>query len=88
MYRGLSVTALGSAPGAALFFASYESAKAALEPYDAPVAVKHVGAATCGELMACLVRVPTEVIKQRMQSTSGISAMNTVRGVVSVISLF
>mmetsp|Transcript_18664 Transcript_18664/g.63048 ORF Transcript_18664/g.63048 Transcript_18664/m.63048 type:complete len:277 (+) Transcript_18664:32-862(+) len=82
IYRGLSVTALGSAPGAALFFASYENAKTALEPMDAPVAFKHVLAASCGELMACLVRVPTEVIKQRMQSTTGVSAMETMRGVV------
>ena len=32
-----------------------------------PEAVNHMIAASIGETLACLVRVPTEVVKQRMQ---------------------
>ncbi|CAN0294018.1 unnamed protein product [Ectocarpus sp. 12 AP-2014] len=37
VYNGLSAAAVGSAPGAALFFSSYEAAKHALDP-DSPLA--------------------------------------------------
>jgi len=70
IYRGLGVAALGSAPGAALFFSTYETAKpvaASIFGEDARVASQGA-AASAGETMACLVRVPTEVVKQRMQA--------------------
>jgi solute carrier family 25 S-adenosylmethionine transporter 26 len=38
--------------------------------YDAPPALAHMTAASCGEVAACLVRVPTEVVKARMQTSS------------------
>ncbi|OMH85723.1 putative mitochondrial carrier protein PET8 [Zancudomyces culisetae] len=54
---------------ASLFFLSYEYAKAVLgdqsRPQYAPVV--HMVSASAGEISACLVRVPTEVVKQRMQ---------------------
>ena len=34
-------------------------------------AISHMTAASCGEAMACLVRVPTEVIKAKMQTDTG-----------------
>jgi len=74
IYRGLSAAATGSAPGAALFFFTYETSKShihhQLTPGDAPNSnpLVHMLAASCGETAACLVRVPTEVIKQRMQT--------------------
>merc|ERR1719333_1392345 len=70
IYRGLGAAALGSAPGAALFFSTYESVKplaTSMFGEDRPVAVQGFAAST-GECMACLVRVPTEVVKQRMQA--------------------
>jgi len=69
IYRGLSAAAAGSAPGAALFFSTYETVKPILKSQigDRPVAVQGCAAST-GEIMACLVRVPTEVCKQRMQT--------------------
>lgn len=69
IYRGLGAAALGSAPGAALFFSTYETVKPLARRAfgeDRPVAVQGF-AASAGECMACLVRVPTEVVKQRMQ---------------------
>ena len=40
-------------------------------------AISHMLAASCGEAMACLVRVPTEVIKTKMQTTSNSTLTNT-----------
>ena len=85
MYKGISVVAMGSAPGAALFFSTYESMKHVLNDrfgYGAGAAEQHTTrllpqpaihmlAASIGEVIACIVRVPTEVIKQRMQAGSG-----------------
>ena len=73
IYRGIGAAAAGSAPGASLFFCTYEGMKPIVgQKYkalgiqgDAPV---HMTAACMGEVMACLVRVPTEVLKSRMQT--------------------
>jgi solute carrier family 25 S-adenosylmethionine transporter 26 len=40
-------------------------------------AVAHMGAASCGEIAACLVRVPAEVIKQRTQTSKYSSSYQT-----------
>ena len=43
---------------------------------DAP-GLSHMVAASMGESMACLVRVPTEVIKAKMQTTSTLTLGKT-----------
>lgn len=89
IYNGLGAAAIGSAPGAALFFGTYESLKNVLQTtndnytfssnreIDRPVSkvapsmmITHILAASVGEAVACLVRVPTEVIKARLQTQS------------------
>ena len=70
IYRGLGAAAAGSAPGAALFFSTYETAKARLGEQQQLIADQHniqvsdatvhMTAASLGEVAACLVRVPTE----------------------------
>lgn len=77
VYRGLASTAVGSAPGAAVFFTTYESMKPALvrwmpgvfgsEGTLGPAGV-HMASASIAEVAACLIRVPTEVIKSRQQT--------------------
>ena len=74
---------VGSAPGAALFFVTYDATKDVLRrgrEADAALAggrpwlgqwaepVEHMAAASLGEVAACAVRVPTEVVKQRAQA--------------------
>jgi solute carrier family 25 S-adenosylmethionine transporter 26 len=84
IYRGLSAAAAGSAPGAALFFSTYETMKHTLLKLDQvrlPDPVVHMTAASCGEVMACLVRVPTEVVKQRMQAGLGSGAVSTISNI-------
>lgn len=84
IYRGIGSAIVGSAPGAALFFCTYESTKGFLssriqqrrsskdggggEGYVASDAMTHMAAASLGEIAACAVRVPTEVVKQRAQA--------------------
>lgn len=77
VYRGLASTAVGSAPGASVFFTTYESMKPALVRWMPGVfgrdgtfgpAGVHMAAASIAETAACLIRVPTEVIKSRQQT--------------------
>ena len=61
----------GSAPGAALFFVTYEGVKrqcASRNLGASGEAGVHMLAASLGEVAACAVRVPTEVVKQRAQA--------------------
>mmetsp|Transcript_27863 Transcript_27863/g.83608 ORF Transcript_27863/g.83608 Transcript_27863/m.83608 type:complete len:272 (+) Transcript_27863:404-1219(+) len=65
VYRGLGAAAAGSVPGAALFFSAYEGTKHRL---GAESVWAQVAAACVGELFACSVRVPVEVVKQQQQA--------------------
>ncbi|CAG9980671.1 unnamed protein product [Clonostachys byssicola] len=71
IYRGIGSAVVGSAPGAAFFFCTYESVKSVLARRtslsgDSPLV--HMLAGSAGEVAACAVRVPTEVVKQRAQA--------------------
>jgi solute carrier family 25 (mitochondrial S-adenosylmethionine transporter), member 26 len=87
LYQGWGAVAWGSAPGAALFFCTYEYLKPRLlhlvavsnnnnnaddteasSSYQSSTALVHMSAASVGEAVACLIRVPTEVIKAHMQT--------------------
>ena len=96
IYRGLLSAALGSAPGAALFFGTYETAKARIARaagvragldagLDGPAARRaaavHMAAASLGEVVACLVRVPTENVKQKLQAGHYARTGETVRAI-------
>mmetsp|Transcript_30356 Transcript_30356/g.35346 ORF Transcript_30356/g.35346 Transcript_30356/m.35346 type:complete len:294 (+) Transcript_30356:45-926(+) len=72
IYNGIGAAAIGSAPGAALFFSVYEYMKEFLvNRQQIDPTLGHITAACVGEAAACLVRVPTEVLKQNMQTSSG-----------------
>lgn len=81
IYNGLGAAAIGSSPGAALFFSFYETFKPMIRGWQESLggdpnsgiknpAISHMAAASIGESAACLVRVPTEVIKAKMQTDS------------------
>ncbi|KAF7723973.1 hypothetical protein EC973_001489 [Apophysomyces ossiformis] len=85
VYSGLLSAVIGSAPNASLFFVTYEAMKRLLgasidNPQYAPFV--HMGAASFGEISACTVRVPTEVIKQRMQTKQFKSTSAAVKQVL------
>ncbi|XP_037892696.1 S-adenosylmethionine mitochondrial carrier protein homolog [Glossina fuscipes] len=73
IYKGLAPAAAGSAPSAALFFFAYENLKIFLggitqssknSPYI------HMMSASSAEVLACVVRVPVEIAKQRRQASN------------------
>lgn len=69
IYAGVPSTAIGSFPNAAAFFLTYEYVKYLLHTDSASHfrPLKHMLAASAGEVVACLIRVPSEVVKQRAQ---------------------
>ncbi|KAH7876042.1 mitochondrial carrier domain-containing protein [Lentinula edodes] len=82
IYKGIGSVVVGSAPGAAAFFCTYDTMKKTLPLPDHLAPVKHVVSASLGEIAACLIRVPTEVIKTRMQTSSygtGLSSFAAAR---------
>ncbi|CAE7217550.1 slc25a26, partial [Symbiodinium microadriaticum] len=82
LWSGLSAVLLVSLPGSALFFLIYESARHFVERripaavHDNTLAIaRDAVAASVADVSACIVRVPCEVLKQRMQALgpSGVS---------------
>ena len=68
LWSGIGPVAAGSAPGAAVFFLAYETGKSSIFPefIKSPVLVDALSA-SMAEVTSCLIVVPVEVIKQRMQ---------------------
>ncbi|KAI1433070.1 mitochondrial carrier [Xylaria sp. CBS 124048] len=112
VYRGVGSAIVGSAPGAAFFFCTYEGVKNLLsrvrqDRHDARTgglgtgtrsrrnawsdSIDHMVAASLGEVAACAVRVPTEVIKQRAQAGqhggSSAGALRAILGRYSTVGL-
>mmetsp|Transcript_5135 Transcript_5135/g.9710 ORF Transcript_5135/g.9710 Transcript_5135/m.9710 type:complete len:284 (-) Transcript_5135:348-1199(-) len=83
IYKGLPAT-LFAFPASALFFGVYEPVKTSLEhkvPESASV-VAHFGAAAAAGVAASLIRVPSEVVKQRMQTGEFRSLFQAASGIV------
>lgn len=98
IYKGIGSVLVGAAPGAAFFFVTYESTKSFLAarradsllpgavpgvfPQGSP-ATDQMAAATLGEIAACAVRVPTEVVKQRAQAGQHASSLSALTAILS-----
>ncbi|KAI1300764.1 mitochondrial carrier domain-containing protein [Xylaria venustula] len=119
VYRGVGSAVVGSAPGAAFFFCTYEGVKDVLsrarrrrqeddvararlglgkrtgagarEGKSWAEPLEHMAAASLGEVAACAVRVPTEVVKQRAQAGhhggSSAGALRAILGQYGTIGL-
>ncbi|CAG7898942.1 unnamed protein product [Brassica rapa] len=85
LYSGLAGNIAGVLPASALFVGVYEPTKQKLLKTfpDHLSAVAHLTAGAIGGLAASLIRVPTEVVKQRMQTGQFASAPNAVRVIAS-----
>ncbi|XP_059219501.1 S-adenosylmethionine mitochondrial carrier protein homolog isoform X2 [Stomoxys calcitrans] len=71
IYKGLAPAAAGSAPTAALFFCAYENFKRLfcnLSGCTKNSPFIHMASASSAEVLACLIRVPVEIAKQRRQT--------------------
>lgn len=80
LYKGMGSIAAGSAPGAALFFFSYETCKRSIQLENKTALA--VVSGCIAETLACLIRTPTEVIKQRTQTSKGTSSLQTLQTVL------
>ncbi|XP_026668504.1 S-adenosylmethionine mitochondrial carrier protein homolog isoform X2 [Ceratina calcarata] len=70
LYNGLAPVMMGTGPTAVLFFMTYEGLKVVTEP-NVPEqyhSLIHITGASIGEVAACIIRVPVEVVKQRRQA--------------------
>ncbi|RMD43815.1 hypothetical protein DV735_g1329, partial [Chaetothyriales sp. CBS 134920] len=88
IYAGLPSTVCGSMPSAAAFFVVYDGLKRHLIAPDTPAARQthiHMLASSLGEIAACSIRVPTEVIKQRAQA--GLFGGSTALALRDILSL-
>ncbi|EIW68132.1 hypothetical protein TREMEDRAFT_69585 [Tremella mesenterica DSM 1558] len=72
VYRGVGSVGLGSAPGAAAFFLTYETLKPRLPTLIGTLekngGLNHMVSASGAEFVSCLIRVPTEIVKSRTQT--------------------
>lgn len=76
LYRGCGTAIAGSMPASAIFFSTYECAKHRLAPDTAADGLPMewgctyaiICASVLGELAACCVRVPVDLVKQRLQA--------------------
>ncbi|XP_057278911.1 mitochondrial S-adenosylmethionine carrier protein isoform X2 [Pezoporus wallicus] len=77
IYAGVPSTAIGSFPNAAAFFITYENVKSMLHHGSASslAPATHMVAASLAEVVACLIRVPSEVVKQRAQVSPSSSTL-------------
>ncbi|KAJ6147840.1 hypothetical protein N7497_009822 [Penicillium chrysogenum] len=96
IYAGLPSVLFGSAPSAASFFIVYDGVKRALlapQPANSKtnpqsrshIILTHSLASSLGEIAACAVRVPTEVIKQRAQA--GLFGGSSLLALKDILSL-
>ncbi|KAJ5690280.1 S-adenosylmethionine mitochondrial carrier protein [Penicillium macrosclerotiorum] len=93
IYAGLPSVLFGSAPSAASFFIVYDGVKRSLlppatsaeTPSRAHILLTHSLASSLGEIAACAVRVPTEVIKQRAQA--GLFGGSTLAALKDILAL-
>ncbi|KAG3201496.1 hypothetical protein PC128_g3833 [Phytophthora cactorum] len=70
LYRGIGVSMLGSAPATCLYMTSYEVSKDALmgvESFRGNPSLLYLGAGMTAEALSCVLWVPIDVIKERMQ---------------------
>jgi len=74
VYRGLSSAVVGSVPSAALFWCTYDVCKALGHRTQQRRGVTvsdsalHIASAVSAELAACVVRVPVDNVKQKLQA--------------------
>ncbi|XP_055484384.1 S-adenosylmethionine mitochondrial carrier protein isoform X2 [Psammomys obesus] len=85
IYAGVPSTAIGSFPNAAAFFLTYEYVKYLLHTDSASHfrPLKHMLAASAGEVVACLIRVPSEVVKQRAQVSASSKTLQIFYNILS-----
>ncbi|KAL0557047.1 hypothetical protein IC582_005565 [Cucumis melo] len=85
LYSGLTGNLVGMLPATAIFVGVYEPTKQTLlnSLPENLNALAHLTAGVVGGVASSIIRVPTEVVKQRMQTSHFASASNAVQAIVS-----
>ncbi|ODQ49211.1 hypothetical protein PICMEDRAFT_70771 [Pichia membranifaciens NRRL Y-2026] len=93
LYKGLGSAVVASAPSASLFFMTYDTFKRQFKStlptlfpslsVSTTTHLSHMLAASMGEVAACMVRVPAEVIKQRTQSLQFKTSLESFKYILS-----
>ena len=75
---------LGSAPTSALFFTVYDSVKVKLEKSNSNTnqITNQIIAANLGEVSACLIRVPVDVVKQKSQAQLNLTTLTVFKHIM------
>lgn len=78
LYRGIGVVTVGGVPGACMYFTSYEYSKAVFSDPSNRLSkypqLCHFTAGMIAEAFCCILFVPVDVVKERMQIQSQASA--------------
>ncbi|GAB9473345.1 hypothetical protein Gpo141_00010498 [Globisporangium polare] len=77
LYRGLGVSMIGSAPATCLYLTSYEVSKdrlQSIEVFRQSPSLVYLGAGMLAEALSCVLWVPIDVIKERMQVQTKLAA--------------
>ena len=89
LYRGFGVTAVGSAPATCLYLTSYDAAKKAMTSASPFLAgndfLAHFAAGMVAETFSCVLWVPIDVTKERLQIQEKGGAASNYRGSVDAI---
>ena len=83
LYSGLGVALMPTVPAASVFFCTYEVVKESMVKYwnfDAVSTIPWIVAAGIAEAMSCVVRVPFEQLKMRLQARRDVSISRLVEG--------
>eukprot|EP00189_Rhodosorus_marinus_P004299 CAMPEP_0113962074 /NCGR_PEP_ID=MMETSP0011_2-20120614/5696_1 /TAXON_ID=101924 /ORGANISM="Rhodosorus marinus" /LENGTH=317 /DNA_ID=CAMNT_0000973853 /DNA_START=105 /DNA_END=1058 /DNA_ORIENTATION=+ /assembly_acc=CAM_ASM_000156 len=86
IYTGLLPAVLASAPAGAAFFGTYDYLKRVfkqLDPEEKLATFHHMVAAAGGDIAGSAVRVPFEVVKQRLQAGAYTSASQAVKSILA-----
>lgn len=75
LYRGFGAVIIGGTPGTMIYFCSYEWVKGSISKGEAalPEFATYFGAGMFAETIACLIYVPVDVIKERMQVQNNVT---------------
>lgn len=75
LYRGIGISAIGSIPAGCLYFTSYEICKSSiLNHSQIPEFAVHFCSGLFAEATSCVIWVPIDVVKERMQVQSTFKA--------------
>ncbi|KAJ1487977.1 mitochondrial carrier domain-containing protein [Baffinella frigidus] len=89
LYRGIGIAAVGSAPALALYFTTYEVAKERLRKVPGLSGetsfIADFGAGFVAETVACILFVPIDLVKERLQVQASLQGAASYKGSVHAI---